>query len=379
MKRNISIVFQQSHSQQCLSEVLDSALKNFETPAVSHRSNVLRSAWIRWSLMIVCLSLSFSLRAQDIHFSQYYATPMTANPANTGMFNGTYRAGANYRNQWASVTVPYKTFAAYADLSMMHRPFNKYFFGTGLSMVNDVAGDGNLSVTKLSGNGAFHIALDDARSYFLSVGLQASYIQKKIDWSKLYFHSQWRNVDFDRNWLNGETGYTPNFSYFDFQLGAMYSFTASNKLGGFASASLSHAARPKDSFYQDDYKLGGRPQLSAGANVDITDAFTLYPSFYYQNQKNASELLVGNMVTYKTKPEDDESNKIYFGTYLRLKDAWYPVVGYEFSNIRVLLNYDINFSELLPASSGRGALELSIQYIGSFGKPPVIDIPCPRF
>lgn len=321
------------------------------------------------------------LNAQDIHFSQYYASPMTVNPAYTGMFNGTYRVGANYRNQWASVTVPYKTFAGYADIGLLHRPFNKYFIGTGFSMVNDVAGDGNLSVTKLTGNGSFHYALDGAKKYFLSVGLQASYIQKKVDWNKLYFHSQWSDIDFNQGLPNLENGYTPTFHYFDFQLGALYSFIANNIIGGYASVSLSHALRPVDSFYGDDFKLGGRPQISAGLNVNATKALTLYPSFYYQNQKNASEFLVGAMASFKVAPDDDESNKFYFGTYIRLKDAWYPVAGYEFSNIRILLNYDINYSELQPASRGRGALELSIQYIGNFGKPPkgIIDMPCPRF
>ncbi len=331
---------------------------------------------------IVCLLfISNLLNAQDIHFSQYYASPITVNPASTGMFIGTYRVGANYRNQWASVSVPYKTFAAYADYRLMHQPFNNYFIGAGFSLVNDVAGDGDLAVTKLSGNGAFHMAIDDARNYYLSVGLQASYIQKKIDWNKLYFDRQWDDVNFNRSRPSFETGYSPAFHYFDFQLGALYSFVVNANVGGYVSASVSHTPKPKDSFYGADYKLGGRPQLSAGANFIVSKAITLYPSFYYQTQKNASELLFGNMISYKLIPDDDESNKIYFGTYIRLKDAWYPVIGYEFSTIRVLLNYDINYSELQPASQGRGALELSIQYIGNFGKPPkgLIDMPCPRF
>ncbi len=330
---------------------------------------------------IVFLLISNFLIAQDIHFSQYYASPITVNPAYTGMFNGTYRVGANYRNQWASVTVPYKTFAAYGDVGLMHKPFNHYFTGVGFSLVNDVAGDGNLATTKLTGSGALHYALDGSKNYYLSIGLQASYIQKKIDWNKLYFDRQWDDVNFNKSRPSYEVGYSPSFHYFDFQIGALYSFIVNNKLGGYLSASLYHALHPKDSFYGSTYKLGGRPQLSAGINYDVTKAITIYPSFYYQNQKNASELLTGTMLSYKLSPDDPLSNKIYFGTYMRLKDAWYPVVGYEFSSIRVLLNYDINYSELQPASSGRGALEISIQYIGNFGHPPkgIIDMPCPRF
>jgi len=330
-------------------------------------------------ILIVLMCLGNLLTAQDIHFSQYYSSPLTVNPAQTGMLNGSYRVGANFRTQWASVTVPYKTFAAYGDFNFLNQPFNKGFGGAGLSIIRDQAGDGNLTVTKVTGCGAYHLAADGARKYYLSFGLQASYIQKRIDWSKLYFHSQWDDIEFNQSRPSYETGYKSSFIYFDFQIGALYSFIANEKVSGYASASLYHALRPKDSFYENDFKLGGRPQLSAGATVNITDAVAITPSFYYQNQKNASELLTGIMASYAVMPSDENSNKFYFGTYLRIGDAFYPVAGYEFQNIRVLLNYDVNYSELKPASDGRGALEISIVYTGARRNKGVIDIPCPRF
>lgn len=58
------------------------------------------------------------VHAQDIHFSQYYSAPLTINPALTGGFAGDYRAGVNYRSQWVSVTVPYRTFDIYGDLNL---------------------------------------------------------------------------------------------------------------------------------------------------------------------------------------------------------------------------------------------------------------------
>ena len=46
-----------------------------------------------------CLFSFKTLLAQDIHYSQYYASPLTLNPALTGKFNGYYRATAIYRDQ----------------------------------------------------------------------------------------------------------------------------------------------------------------------------------------------------------------------------------------------------------------------------------------
>ena len=56
-----------------------------------------------------------SVSAQDIHFSQFFATPLL-NPANSGRHDGRWRAGLNYRNQWQSVTAPWRTFDLYGDM-----------------------------------------------------------------------------------------------------------------------------------------------------------------------------------------------------------------------------------------------------------------------
>jgi hypothetical protein len=47
--------------------------------------------------------------AQDVHFSQYYAAPLSMNAACTGFYSGDWRAMGIYRSQWKSVSVPYIT------------------------------------------------------------------------------------------------------------------------------------------------------------------------------------------------------------------------------------------------------------------------------
>ena len=64
-------------------------------------------------------SLLGKVDAQDLHFSQYFNTPLLVNPANTG-FNPDYdyRLGGNYRNQWANVGNPYKTMGFWGDTKL---------------------------------------------------------------------------------------------------------------------------------------------------------------------------------------------------------------------------------------------------------------------
>src|ERR1039457_1159201 len=93
----------------------------------------------------VALSLTApAAYAQDIHFTQFDMTPLVINPAFTGMFDGRVRAGAIYRNQWASVTVPYVTYGAYVDMPLIIER-NGSYLASGLQLYKDQAGDGNLS------------------------------------------------------------------------------------------------------------------------------------------------------------------------------------------------------------------------------------------
>ena len=56
-------------------------------------------------LMLMCSSAM----AQDINFSQFYDVPVLRNPALAGLFTGDVRVSSGFRNQWQSVTVPYRT------------------------------------------------------------------------------------------------------------------------------------------------------------------------------------------------------------------------------------------------------------------------------
>ena len=58
-------------------------------------------------LTLIFIFIIIQLNAQDGHFSQFYASPMSLNPALTGLSNYKLKATAQYREQWRSVTVPY--------------------------------------------------------------------------------------------------------------------------------------------------------------------------------------------------------------------------------------------------------------------------------
>src|ERR1044071_8782143 len=64
---------------------------------------------IKLLIALLFFFLSGSLMAQDIHFSQFFETPLLRNPGLAGIFTGSYRLQMVYRDQWRSVTDGYKT------------------------------------------------------------------------------------------------------------------------------------------------------------------------------------------------------------------------------------------------------------------------------
>ena len=83
---------------------------------------------------------AMSLNAQDIHFSQFYLSPLNLNPAMTGVMNCNVRLVANYRNQWASV-LKSNAFNTYSVSYDQRVPVGRYdYFGIGGSFWGDKAG-----------------------------------------------------------------------------------------------------------------------------------------------------------------------------------------------------------------------------------------------
>ena len=73
----------------------------------------------RIQILILTVVFTNAVYAQDPSFSQFFASPLTLNPALTGKFNGDLRAAGNYRNQWPDVNRAYITSTISVDLPIL--------------------------------------------------------------------------------------------------------------------------------------------------------------------------------------------------------------------------------------------------------------------
>src|SRR5215218_9074098 len=111
---------------------------------------------------------SNSVFSQDIHFSQFFETPLLRNPALAGIFSGDLRIQAVYRTQWGSVTVPYQTGSVNAEYKLPMGSSND-FLSIGGQVLYDKAGTVALTATHILPTVNYHKSLSEERNMYLSL------------------------------------------------------------------------------------------------------------------------------------------------------------------------------------------------------------------
>ena len=329
-------------------------------------------------LTVTCCLTTAS--AQDLHFSQFYASPLTLNPAQTGFFDGQYRIGANYRNQWRSLPVPFNTASVFADFGLLKGKFKTGdWLGVGIVFTHDKAGDGELKTTQILLSAAFHKSLGTEK-VFLSLGVQGGVYQRDIDLNKFYFDNQWSSTVFDGTINSGEeTGFQSDSKWQpDIHAGLMLSVMPSKKTLVYVGGSLRHINRPKDSFYDAENKWGFRPVIHAGAQIKAGKHFSIEPAAVFMLQEKAMETVLGALVGYSLSNDAKDKGTFYLGAHGRISDALIFPVGYKISNVRFLFSYDVNMSSLKDATDSKGAFEFSLIYAGGKKANESKMMACPR-
>ncbi|MEO8764865.1 MAG: PorP/SprF family type IX secretion system membrane protein [Ginsengibacter sp.] len=337
------------------------------------------------SFVLIALLVHFEkkCKAQDIHFSQFFETPLLRNPALAGIFSGDVRVQAVYRNQWNSVTVPYQTTSLNAEykLPVGH---SGDFLTVGGEILYDKAGTVALTATSVLPVLNYHKSLSAERNMYLSAGFSAGVVQRKIDRSKITTNSQYGGNGFDPSLPDGETFSNNNYLYFDGSAGLSFNTQVGDNpdnnlyIGG-AYQHFNKSARV--SFYNTyDVALIPKVVFSAGLKMSVSDYS--YLTFYadYSKQGTSTETIGGMLYSMKLDDPAEPHYSISGGAFIRWRDAVIPVVKFDVRPLTFALSYDVNISSLKTASQTRGGFELSLSYIKYFDNNPSREaVRCPRF
>ncbi len=283
---------------------------------------------------------------------------MNLNPAITGQFDGKYRYMADYRSQWSSVTVPYRTLGIHADA--------RNIAGTkgangGLSLFHDKTGDSRFTTTAFNLAGSYHRYLNKDSTYTLSAGTHLGVTNRTIDYTGLEFDAQYNGVFYDNSAPSNETFTRSGRFYANLNAGVYFSYQPAKRkkiAGGF---SLYNITGPKQSFYDDPaIRLNRRLAIHADGIFKIQERFDVLPAVLYRKQGAFQEFISGAYVRYIVLDVSGLYRAVYLGGWVRTRDAGYISVGLDYDSWTFGISYDVNVSGLRPASNSQGGFEVHL-------------------
>lgn len=327
---------------------------------------------LRYSILILFLGVIFSLHAQDPQFSQIYAIPLYNGPSFAGA-SGNTRIAVNFRDQWPAVD---KEFISYS-LGVDHF-FDGANSGLGLIAFRDHSGMGLLTTTNVTLQ--YNYAFNLSRDLSLRPGIQFSFVNRSIDYSRVVFGDQ-VTIDGTKPTTIEPTLEDNNF-YIDLGASVML-----NHRRFWFGAFLDHLATPNQSLNSTKsevplrldvfgglkYVIKSRTIRSQRNNLYILVQYKMqeefqqgYLGFYWETSRFITGLAYRGLPVERTWEE-----------YLN-NDAFIFLLGYRWRQFTIGYSYDFTTSEL--SSNAAGAHEVSLIWVRSKKKGKklkVNHVPCP--
>lgn len=331
-----------------------------------------------------CFGLLFlgSVKAQDIHSSMFNRTPTNINPGLIGVFGGDLRVTANYRRQWQTVPVDYRTFMVSFEHKLNIPKVKRGFFTGGLFFNNDDAGDLSLGQNQFGLSGSYIRPLTSSADnrHFLSFGLQAGLTQRNYNTRGIRTDLQYIDGTFNAINPTGEEGLLDeNASFGSLSGGINYRYqkpaSADKRMYLDLGGAVYHLARGNKSFEDDQsIRLDRRISLYGITAFQIHKKIDLGALISGQFQGPHSELLIGGNARLYLKKVS-----LLLGLSYRAldNDALIPNVNLDYRNFSFGFSWDWNISDFQVATNGNGGPELSLIY--TLGKSRVeeeVKIPC---
>ncbi len=327
---------------------------------------------------IICI-ISFLLfavpasKSQDMHFSQFYASPLYLSPSFAGATDGG-RLVMNYRNQWPGIEKAFATYAVSFD-----NYFSTFNSGLGVLLIQDKAGSAGLTTTHSALQYSYNIQLTDLWQVVPAV--QFAYGNRAIDFSKLRFADEQIGGGASGSWdqLSNEQAH-----YVDFASSVLLYSPAM-----WVGVTADHLARPNYSFLGEQMQLPRKFVFFGGLNLwtekrrRIKGDRSFAGSFRIQHQDEFNQADVGAYwfndplevgVWYRGLPlfNNEVENKFN-------QDALVVSLSYRHGPVRFAYSYDITISSLGWNSAGAHELSLIYEFNQNFrlrnrGRRPAV--PC---
>ena len=329
-------------------------------------------------LLALCICISSIALSQDLHFTNYYYSPLYLSPAKTGAFAGTYRFGANVRDQFNSfIEKPYQSFMAHADMPIAFGLKPHHWIGVGINMYGDRAGDLAYSNTGAHLSLAYHYALDPNYKTVITLGIQYGMTQRKIDATNYISNEtlSGNNNDPDKALIDN---FNPSVSDINFGL-SLKNWTSKTSYFDIG-ASMYHLTHADFRFSGSRIDNQVRRRINAYAEyyIQSTDQLALRPIIVYSKMWLFQNLFGQFNLEYR--PNKKSATTLKGGIGYRSGDAVQFLAGMIYKGWDIGIAYDFTVSSAADLTNRYGGIELGIRRIIIANKKPKVKPKelCPR-
>lgn len=294
--------------------------------------------------------LSYTTKAQDVGFSQFYSNPLYLNPAFAGTLS-VPRVNLQYRDQWHSLPNAYVTQSISFDT-----PSYRLKGGLGFNLIKDAQAD-NLLVN-YQANFIYSSIFKLSEGLFFSGALQVGYQRYQLNWNRLVFADA-LDIYGGTNRITGETRVTDtDYGFADFSTGIL---VFGEKM--FAGISAHHLSQPLQGWYGNNdseallkrkYTLHFGTRLPIHASGHWRKTFDLLPQVVLMQQGDYRQFNYGLLADYRG---------FTAGTWFRQDltfhyDAVIFLMGYMKKRWHFTYSYDMTVSGLGGHSGGTSEISL---------------------
>ena len=348
---------------------------------------------ISFALLFALVALTTSLNAQDIHFSQFYLSPLNLNPAMTGVMNCTQRLTFNHRNQWAPIlrSNSYQTYSFSYDQRI---PVGRSdYFGVGGTLWRDVAGKLNFGQTQFKLSGSYSKQMSGGRGgrgSYLVAGLDVGVQQTGVEFA----NAQWGTQHDGKGGFNGaidpkEASFVgrDNIIFADMAAGVLWFTNIDESNNFYVGAAYHHLNRANVSFSKDKKEpLYSRFTVHAGGEFELGDKLSLVPNVVFMSQGKAMQVNPGVSMKFILSKYRNEQQSFQFGVWTRIAnklsqgihgDALILTTRFDYNQYTIGFSYDATISSLRKAAPTTGGYEFALMY-NICGRERR-NVYCPRF
>lgn len=326
-------------------------------------------------VIFIFLFQSLQSQAQDPHFSQYFSSPLSINPAMTGNTDADWRVATVYRTQWQQLAAPYSTATVSYDQRIFKEQTGGSIFGIGGMFMHDASFYKILKGNYASLNLAYHQQLDDDAFHHLGLGFGATYGQRRINFKELTWEEQFTSNGFNTNLPSGETGLSNMKAYLSLNTGLLYTvdnYTTHFEMG----ASIYHLNKPKQTFLQDENQtVPARYVFHTGFDRLINDYWFVNLNAMFQQQSALNYWMTGASIGHFLG--EDESTHLSVGAWYRFGDSFFPYVSIYRNGWQFGLSYDVTASNIGQMGRKPQSFEISLSFRRKTGDPTDAKTRCP--